>query len=306
MSTFLVTQATGSQSQWVIKHLLKAGAKVHAVVRNLGKVPELLKDPRITLFKGETQNFDVILQAAQGCKGVFLNTFPIPGLEAQQAKAVVDACLKAGVESIVVSTTYLSNEKTIAGNPLFVNAQLTEYYTSKAAVEDIVRNAGFKSYTILRPAIVQHDYLVPHSYGNFPELPTKGELAHCLNEGAKLPHTDASDIGAFTTAALLDPVRFARKEIDLFNEILGIEETRDIIAEVSGRNVTARRRGPEEEEETLKNVLGQRFQLIANGRDFRDVADIPRKVEKEFGIRLTSLEETLQRERAHLLESIPA
>ncbi|KAH8903707.1 NmrA family protein [Coniochaeta sp. PMI_546] len=306
MATYLVTQATGMQSQWVIKHLLNAGVQVHAVVRNLDKVPPTLQDPRIKLFQGESKNPEDIVPAAQGCKGVFLNTFPIPGLETAQAQAVAEACLKAGVESIVASTVILANDKTVLDGTLTDEAQLRDYFVSKIALEDIVRRAGFKAYTILRPAIILQDFMVPHSYYNFPELPTHGELAHCLEEGARLPFTDAHDVGKYAAAALLDPTKFGGQEIDLFNDLLTIEEARDIITRVSGKVVRVRRRTPAEQEETLKAVFGQRVQIVANARDFSSIADAPKKAQAKFGIPLTSLEEALRREKDRLVESLPA
>ncbi|KAF5962965.1 nitrogen metabolite repression protein nmrA [Fusarium bulbicola] len=81
MSVYLVTQATGQQSQWVIKHLLGAGHKIHVVVRNIEKMPALLSDPNITLFQGESKNLHDIFGAAQGCEAAFLNTVSFPGLE---------------------------------------------------------------------------------------------------------------------------------------------------------------------------------------------------------------------------------
>ncbi|OIW26432.1 NmrA family protein [Coniochaeta ligniaria NRRL 30616] len=305
MATYLVTQATGMQSQWVIKHLLLAGVKVHAIVRNLEKVPPTLQDPRITLFQGESKNVEEVLRAAQGCKGVFLNTFPIPGLEAQQAQAVIEACLKAGVESIVASTVTLANDKAVLDDPVTVAADLRDYFASKAVLEDLVRRANFKSYTILRPAIIDQDYMVPHSHYNFPELPTHGELVHCLNKGVGLPQTDAHDVGKYAAAALLDPAKFSGQEIDLVSEILTIEEARDIIAKVSGKDVRVRKRTPAEQEETLKTVFGQRFHLVANARDFYSLAGVSKEVAAKFGIPPTSLEECLQREKDHLVASLP-
>lgn len=90
MAIYLVTRATGQQSQLVITYLLAAGASVHAVVRNPQKIPPILESPGVTVFKGESDNFETIFQAAQGCIGVFLNTFPIPGLQGGQARTVDD------------------------------------------------------------------------------------------------------------------------------------------------------------------------------------------------------------------------
>jgi len=306
MAVYLVTQATGIQSQWVIKHLLEAGVRVHALVRDLNKAPPSLQDPRISLFQGESQNQEDVLKAARGCRGVFLNTFPIPGLETEQAKAVVGACLKAGLENIVASTVYLANDKRMLEGAAVDESQLRGYFVSKAAVEDIVRTAGFSAYTILRPAVINNDYMVPHAHVNFPELPVRGELAHCLNDGVTMPHTDASDVGKYAAAALQDPVKFGGQEINIVSEALTIERVRDTIVQVSGRDVRVRKRTPAETEETLKTVFGQRFHLMANAGNFGADPAAAKEVEAKFGIPLTSLEGTLQREKAHLLESLPA
>ncbi|KAH6888441.1 NmrA family protein [Thelonectria olida] len=306
MATYLITQATGKQSQWTITHLLAAGAKIHAVVRNPQSIPPVLKDPAVTVFKGESKNFEEILQAAKGCKGVFLNTFPIPGLEAQQAKAVVDACKEAGVESIVASTTMCTGNKSLWDDALIDEYDLRGYYTSKSAVEDTVREAGFKAYTILRPGFIHFDYLVPNAYGNFPRLPTHKELDHAFDDGARMPHTDAHDIGKYAAAALQDPAKFGGQELALAKENLTVEEVRDILVKVSGRDVRVRKRTPEEIEAAKATVVGQRFQLWASGKDFSSVVAAAEEVQAKFGIPFNSLETALQREKAALLECLPA
>ncbi|KAH9227162.1 hypothetical protein K456DRAFT_1849076 [Colletotrichum gloeosporioides 23] len=305
MSTYLITQATGQQSRWVITHLLAAGAQIHAVVRDLQKVPSVLQNPNITLFQGESKNFDDIYRAAQGCKGVFLNTVPFPGLEALQAKTVVDACLKAGVESIVAATTNGTGNTAMWDDEATKKIQLHDYFASKAAVEDIVRGGGFEAYTILRPAVIHHDFFVPGASGNFPRLPTHGVLDHLLDDGARVPYTDANDVGRFAAAALRDPVKFGGKEIDLGNEVLTIEEVRDILVRVSGREVGVAKRTAEEVEAMGISVFGQRFHLMANIKDLSWTVASAREVEERFGISLTSVEEALRRDRALLLECLP-
>ncbi|KAK3941282.1 Dihydroflavonol-4-reductase [Diplogelasinospora grovesii] len=307
MATYLVTQATGQQSRRVISHLLAAGAKVHAVVRDLQKVlPPILQDPSVTLFQGESKNFEDILRAARGCKGVFLNTVPFPGLEALQAKTVVEACQKAGVESIVVATTHGTSNKAMWDDDATKEIQLHQYFSSKATVEETVRAGEFQAYTILRPAVLHHDFFLPGALENFPRLPTHGELDHLLDEGARLPYTDANDVGEYAAAALQNPTKFGGQEIDLGNELLTIQEVRDILIRVSGREVRATKRTPEEVEEMGISVFGQRFHLLPNIKDFIWATVVADKVQEKFGIPLTSLEAALQRDRALLLECLPA
>lgn len=306
MSTYLITQATGQQSRWVISYLLTAGSKIHAVVRDLQKIPPSLQHPNITLFEGESKNFEDILNAAQGCKGVFLNTFPYPGLEALQAKTVVEACQKAGVETIVAATTHGTANKAMWDDEATKEINLHQYFSSKATVEEIVRAGGFQAYTILRPAVIHHDFFVPGCYGNFPRLPTHGELDHLLEDGAKVPYTDANDIGKYAAAALQDPTKFAGQEINLGNELLTIEEARDILTKVSGRQVRATKRTQKEVEDMGISVFGQAFHLLSNIKDFSWTTASAKEVQNKFGIPFTSLEAAVQRDRALLLECLPA
>ncbi|KAG6357567.1 hypothetical protein INS49_013444 [Diaporthe citri] len=265
----------------------------------------LRDDPNITLFQGESKNFEDILKAAQGCKGVFLNTFPYPGLEALQAKTVVDASQKAGVETIVVATTHGTANKGMWDDDATKEINLHQYFSSKATVEEIVRASGFQAYTILRPAVIHTDFFVPGCYGNFPRLPTHGELDHLLEDGAKVPWTDANDVGKYAAAALLDPANFAGQEIDLGNELLTIEQVRDILTQASGRQVKATKHTQKEVEEMGISVFGQAFHLMSNIKDLTWTTARAREVQEKFGIPFTSLEAAVQRDRALLLECLP-
>lgn len=303
MATYLVTQATGQQSQWVIKHLLDAGAKVHAVVRNPQNIPAALEKEGITIFKGESANFEDIFKAAQGCKGVFLNTFP--AIEVQQAKTVVEACEKAGLDSIVASTTYPVGDKTLWDDSKTVELGLNYYFLPKVAVEEAVRGSNFKAYTILRPGLIHYDFLLPGVLTNFPDLPAHGVLAHACDDGARMILTDANDIGRYAAAALQNPVKFGGQEIDLPNDLLTMKEIGKVLAKVSGRDVPVRRWTSAEVEEVKATANGPLFQLWINSRDFTASVNKARENQAKFGIPFTSLEEALQRDKARLLEALP-
>ncbi|RBQ66423.1 hypothetical protein FVER14953_08875 [Fusarium verticillioides] len=307
MSVYLVTQATGQQSQWLIKHLLKAGHKIHAVVRNIEKIPALLSNPNINLFQGESKNFDSIFKAAQRCQAAFLNTVSFPGLEVLQAKTIVEACEKAGVKNLVASTAICTDQKDKWDNgDVKAISNLHEYYTSKYEVENIVRAGKFESYTILRPALIHYDFFIPGVYYNFPRLPTDGEIDDLLTGGAKFPYTDAQDVGKYAAAALQDSTSFRSQEIDLGNELFDFKQTRDILVKVSGREVRIVKRTPEEVEKLGIAVHGHMFQHFANMNTFDFVEGGAKGVQDKFGIPFTSLEDALRRDKERLLECIPA
>ncbi|CAG9984577.1 unnamed protein product [Clonostachys byssicola] len=305
MSTYLITQATGRQSQWTIRHLLAAGASVHAVVRNHEKLPAILNEANVTVFKGESTDSEAVFKAAQGCTGAFLNTFPYPpGLEAQQATSVVEACKKAGVETIVASTTFNTGDKALWDNTVTKEIGLHGYYQSKALVEDIVREAGFQAYTILRPSFIHFDYLLPSVHMNYPTLPVDGILLHSLNDGVVIAHTDACDIGKYAAAALQDPKKFGGEEIDLANEFLTPVEAGEILKKVSGKDIKARKRTELEMEEASKTVGLHKFHAWINTRDLKHGPERTKAVQAKFGIPFNSLESALQREKVALLECL--
>ncbi|KAF4500778.1 hypothetical protein FAGAP_3060 [Fusarium agapanthi] len=288
MSVYLVTQAIGQQSQWVIKHLLEAGHKIHAVVRNIEKIPALLSDPSITLFQGESKNLDDIFKAALGCEAAFLNTVSFPGLMSFRPKQLSKLARRL-------------DNKDVKAVP-----RLHEYYTSKYEVENIVRTGKFESYTILRPARIHYDFFIPGAYNNFLRLPTDGEIDDLLADGAKFPCTDAHDVGKYAAAALQDPTRFRGQEIDLGNELFDFEEVRNILAIVSGRGVGIVKCTPEEVENLDIGVHGHMFQHFANMKPFDFVQRGAKQVQEKFAITFTSLEDALRRDKDRLMECIPA
>ncbi|KAH7327723.1 NmrA-like family protein [Stachybotrys elegans] len=304
MATYLITQATGGQSQAVIAHLLKAGVKIHALVRNPDKANDLLKQPGVTIFKGETNNVEDVLAAAQGCKGAFLNTYPIPELEVQQAKAATEACRRAGVESVVLATTMYTDDKSFWDNELTKQHQLHGYYQSKHAIEAIVREAGF-TYTILRAGFIHFDYFLPNVLPNYPWLHSHGELRHAFDEGRGILHTDADDIGKYAAAALLNPAKFGGQEIELGNEAITPSQAADILTRVSGRTIPVRKLDDAEFSEAIKTYYPLWWHRYSNHKDWAGADVVAKEVQEKFGIPFTSFEDAIKRDKARLLETLP-
>lgn len=74
MPAFLVSGATGHQGGAVARELLKAGAKVHALVRDPTKLASReLEALGATVFVGDFSDVEVITKAAAGVKGIFVS-----------------------------------------------------------------------------------------------------------------------------------------------------------------------------------------------------------------------------------------
>ncbi|KAI1875544.1 uncharacterized protein JN550_001830 [Neoarthrinium moseri] len=303
MATYLVTCATGKQGAATVKHLLAAGAKVHAVVRDPEKdTAQALKKQGVVLFQGDNENYDVFREAAKGCKGLFLVPLPFnKEAEVRQARVVVQASIEAGVETVVVSTAFWTGDREKWDDEENKKEGLAVYYESKAAVESEVRQPSLKSWTILRPGWFHTNYLLPETDLYYPGMREKGELMHSLNEGVAIAHIDVDDIGKFAAAALLDPEKFGGHEIELGCQNLTPEDTAKALSKASGREVKARKRTPEEVVEAAKKVGVQRFQLWAN-RQFLELDG--QALQDKYGIRLTTFEEYLEREKDVVLATL--
>lgn len=311
MSSYLVTGATGYQGGAVVTHLLAAGAKVHAVVRDQSSPKATaLQDRGVVLFEGTHEEPDTVFRAAAaGCTGVFLNPSVFePGKAKAQAEAVIKAC-KAGagetLTSIVLSSTSRTDVMSADLDTVAeVHPWLGHYYTAKAEVETAVRESGIRHYTILRPPVLAYDYLLPHSAQphDFPQLPRSATLVTSLNDGETMPYLDEGDVGKVAVTALLNPEKFSGHEMELAADNLSSQEVRDILARVSGIDIKLHRRTPAEQEETKMTELFQAFERLANRRPRR--VDVE-ALEKEYGIKLTRFEEYMERNKDKLIESLP-
>lgn len=301
MSSFLITGATGFQGGATARNLLSQGATVHALVRTPTS-PAALELQRLgaVLFPGDFDNVEAITAATAGVSGLFLNLFPKMGTDLQQKQAqnFITAALAAkSVKTVVVSTAFNCGDSTVwGGHPM-----LDEYYGAKAAVENAVKKAGFENVTLLRPAWLMHNYLIPQSARHFPELATEGVLAHIYSPETRMPHLDAADVGKFAAAALLEPERFSGHEIELGFENLTIGEASAILNKAVGFEVPARKRSEVEVEGLGGKVATLPFMQLANEKD---LSIDGKALQEKYGIRLTTFEEYLKRERETLGKSI--
>ncbi|KAL6242519.1 hypothetical protein RBB50_010659 [Rhinocladiella similis] len=311
MSTYLVTGATGVQGDAVVSELLAAGAKIHAMVRDPSTSKAIaLRDKGVVLFQGTHEEPDRAFQdAAAGCTGLFLNLSIFePGAARAQADAVIKAC-KAGARETLTSIVLSSTSRTMEmsaqpATTAAVHPWLGQYYTAKAEVEAAVRESGIRDYTILRPPVLDHDYLLPHSAHThtFPQLPRSGTLVTSLNNDRTMPYLDGYDVGKFAAAALLTPAKFSGHEIDIASDNLSAREVRDILARVSGIDIIFHKRTPAEMEESKNTDFFQVFEELAN-RVGRQV-DV-KSLEQKYGIKTTTFEEYMERNKERLLDSLP-
>ncbi|KAJ6451713.1 NAD dependent epimerase/dehydratase [Mycena vitilis] len=303
MPTFLITSATGRQGSSTARVLLEKGAKVHALVRDLTSPASLaLQSLGATLFKGDFSDVQAITAAMQGVSGVFLNTFPDftnPNGEAQVAETFVAAARVAGtVRSFVVSTVYKTGLYEDWSTQKDTIPFLAQYYGSKAGAEKVVRASGF-TYTILRPGWLMHNYIGLGPRYHFPEYASQRVLTVSFPRDYRMEHLDAADVGQFAAAALLDPQRFARKELELINELLTMDEIAAQLSEAIGAEVKVKYRTEEQTKEVQKVLPTIERQLWAPTVKHADPSQLA-----EYGLRLTTFREFLEREKDAIKKTV--
>ncbi len=247
----VVIGATGAQGGAVAKALLAAGRPVHALVRQPSSGPALaLKAAGATLVTGDMDDRASLDRALDGAAAVFSVQVPPTGddpeLEVRTGTKLVDAAFSAGVRMFVHTSVARAGDQTSfapwsGGDGKWAAG----YWTSKSAVNDTVKAKGFAHYVILKPAFLMENFAAPRAQFMFPGLES-GRLVTAIRPDRPLDLIAAGDIGMFTAAALDDPEKFDRAEIDLAAESLTMVQIADALSRGTGRNVVAESLSPED------------------------------------------------------------
>lgn len=110
------------------------------------------------------------------------------------------------------------------------------YWESKASIDDLVRTAGFRYWTILKPSTFMEN-LVGWSY-LFGDWATDGFVT-ALAADTKLPLVAVRDIGTAGAAAFGDPEKFNGRDVELAGDHLTMTEIAETLTGVLGRTIEA-------------------------------------------------------------------
>ncbi len=243
----LVTGATGAQGGAAVDALLEIGAPVRALVRSPHSDAAVrLADRGVELAPGDFDDPQSLTRALHGAYGAFSMQMPAsptdPDVEIRTGTALVDGARSAGVEVFVHTSVARAGD-----HENFTGWQdgrwWPTYWTSKAAVNDTVRAAGFPHWAILKPAFMMENFIPPKSHWLFPLL-AGGRLHTALAEETRMHLIAAADIGRFAAAAFADPARFDGQHIDLAADALTMSDVATAISAAAGVTVSAKSLAP--------------------------------------------------------------
>jgi uncharacterized protein YbjT (DUF2867 family) len=288
----LVTGATGKQGGATARALLAAGVPVRALVRDpatgRAKAVEALGAELVT---GDLHDRESVTRAAKGVRAVF--SVQMPGFtgegfdfdgEVAQAVNLVEAALAAGVPQFVHTSVSGAGQHT--GDPGWAEgrwASTEATMGAKTAIQDHVRAAGFPRWTLLKPGFFMENFF-PSMAFLFPRG-VEGGLVSVLKPGTRLSLAAVDDVGTAAAAAIADPERFDRVELELASDYLSMTEIAEVLSRALGTPLSA----PDMTEE---QALAAGMPAMGAAHERLNVTGQPARPEyaRELGIALTSFD----------------
>ncbi|KAH6663283.1 hypothetical protein F5X68DRAFT_225775 [Plectosphaerella plurivora] len=233
--TIFVSLTTGKQGRALSKELLSRGYAVKGLTRSLQSASaiELVK-LGVNLIEGELTSPEVVNAALADVDAVWLALLARP--DAEPGQNIIAAAKGRGIKQFVYSSVARAGEHT--SFPGWSDSYpLAWYWKQKAVLEDAVRNAGFESWTILRPAFFTQNFCKPEVEHMFPGLSTEHVLRVAYRPDTRLDLIDTSVIASAGSDVFDSPAKFHSKEMGLAAEKLTTEEIAKTLSEISGHEI---------------------------------------------------------------------
>lgn len=295
----LVANATGKQGGGVVRQCLARGFHVVALVRDTGSsAAQELSKLGAELAQGHFDNTESLLSAMKNVDTVFFHEVRTkePATDLQRVKNFIDAALASPNVTMVIATTAskTGQHESFPGwgpsHPMYV------YWSQKHAIENLVRNASFQRWTIIRPAHFLQNTLPPANAFMYPGF-TKGlTLRVAYKPETRISLVDCTDVGVAAADAMSSPSKFAGREIEFAAEAITIEEFAGKIGQVLGSEVKVHYYLEEE----IAQAGGTKNAAIAASKWANDVpSEDAAEAAKEFT--MTSVSSFLEKHKGAIL-----
>ncbi len=294
----LVTAATGRQGGATARALLAAGnASVRVMVRNPDAPnAKALAAAGAQVVVGDLDDPMSLRAACSGARAVFSMQCPIMSAkgvdfskERQQGRNLVEAALAEGVSTLVhTATSGVGDHRRVEGWAEGRWKSHEDYWENKHATCELVRHAGFESWTIILPAtFMDHPMLDPAGFADGRRLITVVRTDHPLALVAP------EDVGKAAAAALNDPAKFNGVTLQLASDLLTFPEIVETLSRLDGKEYVVHFGTVDEA------IAAGLHPGVAQGMTYMNVAPVLARPEiaRSYGISLTSFETWARQQR---------
>jgi uncharacterized protein YbjT (DUF2867 family) len=176
--------------------------------------------------------------ACAGARAVFSMQSPIMSAtgidyskERQQGRNLVEAALAEGVGTFVhTATSGVGDHRKVEGWAEGRWKSHEEYWENKLATCDLVRNAGFKHWTIILPStFMDHPMLDPAGFVDGRRLIT------VIRTDRPIGLIAPEDIGKAAAAAIKDPATFNGVTLQIAGDLLTLPQIAEILSRLDGK-----------------------------------------------------------------------
>ncbi|TPX06791.1 uncharacterized protein E0L32_002287 [Thyridium curvatum] len=296
--TVFVCGITGTQGGAVAHRIFtKPGWVAHGLVRN----PDAETARKLTargakLFPTPDgyDDDDTLAKAMAGCTAVFIAMMPDfadPDHEIRQVRSILKHAREAGAKRVVLSTSFLADRPWEAEG-WHPDKLFAKFFLAKNKLEGMVKEAsGFESWTILRPGFFMANFLPPNAI-MYPDIATTRVWKTALLPDTRVDMIDELDIGAFAVAAIDDPGKFNKQEIEIAGQPLTPAEIARQISQALGKEFKA-------EFYTVEEIEAQKENPFIQGNIAARTMSKCFNEDKanSYGIRFGTFEEFLQRRK---------
>ncbi|GAE31943.1 NmrA/HSCARG family protein [Halalkalibacter hemicellulosilyticus] len=234
--TILVIGGTGTQGENVARELLQHGHLVRILTRNPeSEASQAMAALGAEMIQGDMANPASLEPAMENVSAIFSVQYADPydlTVEPRNAANMVQAARKAGIEQVVHTS--------VAGSNLFPrwdkHKYLVQTWENKYEIEELIRNGGFRFWTILHPCWFMENFVEPHSAIMAPELKNR-VLFGTLKGHTPLKLNSGEDTAKFARAAFENPEKFREKDINIASDELSMTEIAETLSRVLDKKI---------------------------------------------------------------------
>ncbi|KPM40265.1 hypothetical protein AK830_g6269 [Neonectria ditissima] len=289
--TAFVCSATGTQGGALARQLRTLAFDVHTTTRNPDSpAAKALSAIGVKVVHGDWDNDAALRSASSGSQYLFLNLFPAftdSSLELERAKRILSIAKEAGIKHVIYSSDFAVERNKASNEQTFIDRARK----SKRNIEKETAEAGFDTWTVLRPGFFMANFILPkvQRYSTAAD----GVITFGYPATTRLPLIDHEDTAKFAVAVFQNPSKFNGHTIRLAGELLTAGEVIAALGRATGRNIRGTYLTVAEAEQKAKTEFMTEAELVVP-----QMAGVFNPDElKSWGVPFGSFEDFLKREK---------